>query len=45
MAAPRAPGIEGRVAGRALRPGMAREVALNVLSQLGASVGPRAARG
>ena len=39
IAAPRAPGVEGRVAGRALRPGMAREIALNVLSQLGASVG------
>ena len=39
IAAPRAPGVEGRFAGRALRPGMAREIALNVLSQLGASVG------
>ena len=39
IAAPREPGVEGRVAGRALRPGMAREIALNVLSQLGASVG------
>ena len=39
IAAPREPGVEGRFAGRALRPGMAREIALNVLSQLGASVG------
>ena len=39
LAAPRAPGIEGRVAGRALRPGMERELALSVLSQLGASAG------
>ena len=31
--------VEGRFAGRALRPGMEREIALNVLSQLGASVG------
>ena len=37
--APRAPGLEGRVAGRELRPGMAREVALSVLSQLGGSAG------
>ena len=39
IAAPREPGVEGRFAGRALRPGMEREIALNVLSQLGASVG------
>ena len=39
LAAPRAPGIEGRVAGRALRPGMERDIALSVLSQLGASAG------
>ena len=39
IAAPRAPGVEGRFAGRELRPGMEREIALNVLSQLGASVG------
>ena len=39
LAAPRAPGIEGRIAGRALRPGMERELALSVLSQLGASAG------
>ena len=37
--APRAPGVEGRVAGRDLRPGMARDVALDVLRQLGASAG------
>ena len=34
-----APRIEGRVAGRELRPGMERELALSVLSQLGASAG------
>ena len=39
LAAARAPGIEGRVAGRALRPGMERELALSFLSQLGASAG------
>ena len=39
LAAPRAPGIEGRVAGRALRPGMERELALSVLSQLGSASG------
>ena len=39
IAAPREPGVEGRFAGRELRPGMEREIALNVLSQLGASVG------
>ena len=39
IAAPRESGVEGRFAGRALRPGMEREIALNVLSQLGASVG------
>ena len=39
LQAPRAPGLEGRVAGQALRPGMAREMALSVLSQLGASAG------
>ena len=45
LAARREPGFEGRFAGRALRPGMERELALNVLSQLGASVGanPRGA--
>ena len=36
IAAPREPGVEGRFAGRALRPGMEREMALNFLSQLGA---------
>ena len=39
LQAPRAPGFEGRVGGRELRPGMARAIALNVLSQLGASAG------
>ena len=39
MAAPRAPGLEGRFAGRELRPGMERDMALNFLSQLGASAG------
>ena len=39
LAAPRAPGIEGRVAGRALRPGMEREMALSVLSRLGGASG------
>ena len=39
LAAPRAPGIEGRVAGRALRPGMEREMALSVLGQLGSASG------
>ena len=45
LAARREPGFEGRFAGRELRPGMERELALNVLSQLGASVGanPRGA--
>ena len=39
LAAPRAPGIEGRVAGRELRPGMERELALSFLSQLGSASG------
>ena len=39
LAAPRAPGIEGRIAGRELRPGMERELALSVLSQLGSASG------
>ena len=39
LAAPRAPGIEGRVAGRELRPGMEREMALSFLSQLGSASG------
>ena len=39
LQAPRASGIRGQGAGRELRPGMARELALNVLTQLGASVG------
>ena len=39
MAAPRTVGVEGRVAGRQVRPGMERELALDVLRQLGASAG------
>ena len=39
LAAPRAPGIEGRVPGRELRPGMERELALSFLSQLGGASG------
>ena len=39
MAAPREPGFEGRFAGREVRPGMEREMALSLLSQLGASAG------
>ena len=39
LAAARAPGIEGRVAGRELRPGMEREMALSFLSQLGSASG------
>ena len=39
IAAPRAPGVEGRFAGRALRPGMAREMALSFLNRLGGSAG------
>ena len=38
LQAPREPGVRGRFAGQELRPGMAREIARNVLSQLGASV-------
>ena len=42
LAAPRAPGFRGRFAGRELRRGMERDVALNFVSQLGgmASVSP-----
>ena len=39
LQAPRAPGVEGRFVGRALRPGMAREMALSVLNRLGGSAG------
>ena len=39
IAAPRAPGVEGRFAGRALRPGMEREMALSFLNRLGGSAG------
>ena len=43
LAAPREPGFRGRFAGRDLRRGMEREMALNLLSQLGgmAGVSPR----
>ena len=37
--APRQPGFGGRFAGRELRPGMERELALSFLSQLGGSTG------
>ena len=37
VAAPREPGFRGELAGRELRPGMEREMALSFLSQLGAS--------
>ena len=43
LQAPRAPGVEGRVAGRDLRPGMARDVALEVLRQLGGTAGANGA--
>ena len=39
LAAPREPGFRGRFAGRELRRGMEREMALSFLSQLGASAG------
>ena len=39
IAAPRAPGVEGRFAGRALRRGMEREMALSFLNRLGGSAG------
>ena len=39
LQAPREPGFEGRFAGRALRPGMEREMALNFLSRLGGAAG------
>ena len=43
MTAPREPGFEGRFAGREVRPGMEREMALGLLSQLEASAGSNAA--
>ena len=42
LAAPREVGVEAQVAGRQLRPGMARALALDVLSQLGSSAGRHA---
>ena len=42
LAAPREVGVEAQVAGRQLRPGMARELALDVLRQLGSSAGRHA---
>ena len=39
LAAPRAPGVEGRFAGRELRRGMEREMALDFLRQLGSASG------
>ena len=42
LAAPREVGVEARVAGRQLRPGMEREMALDFLSQLGSSAGMHA---
>ena len=42
LAAPREVGVEAQVAGRQLRPGMERELALDFLSQLGSSAGMHA---
>ena len=42
LAAPREVGVEAQVAGRQLRPGMARALARDVLSQLGSSAGMHA---
>ena len=39
LAAPREPGFRGRFAGRELRRGMERDIALNVLRQLGGAAG------
>ena len=39
LEAAREPGFRGRVAGRELRPGMERDIALDFLNQLGGSVG------
>ena len=44
LAAPREVGVEAQVAGRQLRPGMEREMALDFLSQLGSSAGMHAPR-
>ena len=41
-AAPREVGVEAQVAGRQLRPGMERELALDFLRQLGSSAGMHA---
>ena len=43
LAAPREPGFDGRFAGRELRPGMERDLALEFLSQLGGGGGSGAA--
>ena len=43
LAAPRAVGLEAQVAGRQLRPGLARELAREFLHRLGAAVGTPAA--
>ena len=45
LQAPRAPGFKGRFAGREVRPGMEREMALSFLSQLGTSGGAYPAGG
>ena len=45
MAAPREPGFEGRFAGRQLRRGMEREMALEFLSRLGGAAGMQTAGG
>ena len=42
LAAPREVGVEAQIAGRQLRPGMERALALDVLSQLGSSAGMHA---
>ena len=42
LAAPREPGFDGRIAGRQLRPGMERDLAVAFLGQLGGSVGVNA---
>ena len=45
LQAPRAPAFEGRFAGRKLRRGMERDIALNILSRLGASAGQSGSSG
>ena len=45
LQAPRAPGFEGRVAGRQLRRGMEREMALEFLNRLGGAAGMHAPGG